>query len=126
MAAQFPSDDLNAVADLAWQVYKSLKAAPDSFEKVHLEVLSLNAVLKEALEAVPLSPIQLSQRDRLQKILDGCTGVLKDLQTLVDKYDNMGANSRMSWDRWRWGQQSATELRTKLVSYTKMLTEFLR
>ena len=44
--------DFIALGTLAWSVYKSCKGAPEAFENISWEVLSLHAVLKEAEETV--------------------------------------------------------------------------
>jgi hypothetical protein len=50
MSFGFSIGDFVAVGNLAWQVWKSCKDAPESFRNVSQEVLSLHAVLKEIEE----------------------------------------------------------------------------
>ncbi|KAK0513111.1 hypothetical protein JMJ35_004097 [Cladonia borealis] len=95
----FGVGDFVAVSTLAWNVYKSCKAAPGSFINISNEVLSLYAVLKEADET--------------------------DLQALVDKYESLGTQSKRTWDRMKWGTENVTEIRSRLVSNTTFLTAYI-
>ncbi len=56
MSFGYSVGDCIVVGTLAWKVYKATKGAPDAFQKIHVEVLSLHAVLKEAEETVCKSP----------------------------------------------------------------------
>ncbi len=44
--------DFIAVGTLAWNVYKSCKDAPGTFQNISYDVLSLHAFLKEAEETI--------------------------------------------------------------------------
>lgn len=126
MSFGFSVGDFLAVGTLAWDVYKSCRAAPDSFTNISNEVLSLHAVLKEADETIFKSPQSPERQARLKTIGDGCQYVLGDLQTLVDRYEGFGTQSKRTWDRMRWGAEDISEIRTRLISSTTMLTLFIR
>ena len=49
--------DFVAVGTLAWNVYKAAKGAPEAFNQIHDDMLSLHVVLKEAEETVGKSPL---------------------------------------------------------------------
>ena len=83
-----------AVGALAWRLFKATKNAPNSFCKIHLGVLSLHAVLKEAEENVYRSPLSPERQIRLKTIGDGCHSVLFDLQSFIDKYESLGSQSK--------------------------------
>lgn len=93
--------DFVALGTLAWNLYKSYKAAPGSFQSLSLDLLSFHAVLKEAEEAVFARPLSPSKQRGLNPVHDGCYGILKDLQSLVDRYDNMGTQGKRTWERMR-------------------------
>jgi hypothetical protein len=122
----FGVGDVIAVGTIAWNVYKSCRAAPESFSNISLEVLSLHAVLKEAEETVFKSPLPTESQERLTTVGDGCRGVLDDLQKLVDRYESLGTQSKRTWDRMKWGAQDIAEIRQRLISNTTMLTAFIR
>lgn len=122
----FGVGDFVAVGTLAWDVYKSCRAAPGSFSNISIEVLSLHAVLKEADETIFRSPLSPESQARLKTIGDGCQCVLGDLQALVDKYESLGTQSKRTWDRMKWGAEDIVEVRSRIISNTTLLTAFMR
>ena len=126
MSFGFSVGDFLAVGTLAWDVYKSCRAAPDSFSNISNEVLSLHAVLKEADETIFKSPQLPKRQARLKTIGDGCQYVLDDLQALVDKYESLGTQSKRTWDRMNWGSEDISDIRSRLISNATMLTVFIR
>lgn len=90
----FGVGDFIAVGTLAWQVFKATKSAPDSFQRIYIEVLSLRAVLKEAEEFMFKSLLQPQWQKRLEAIANGCASVLTDLQKLVTKYEGLETQSK--------------------------------
>lgn len=137
----FGVGDFVAVGTLAWSVYKSCKfqphsgcqpskmcagkAAPASFDNISMEVISLHAVLKECEETVFDRPLQPTRAERLSVIKDGCDKVLVDLQSLVDKYESLGTQSKRTWDRMKWGNEDIADIRARLISSTTMLNTFI-
>jgi hypothetical protein len=118
--------DCVALGQLAWRVYKSYKDAPEHFKNISLEVLSLHAVLREVEENISAQTLPVTRQANLQTIGDGCRNVLEDLQSLVDRYESLGTQSKRTWDRMKWGHESIAELRSRLTSNTVLLTAFLR
>jgi hypothetical protein len=118
--------EFTAIGTLAWKVYKCCKEAPESFGDISLEVLSLHAVLKEAEETVFAQPLPSAKQERLKAVGDGCYSVLKDLDNLAMKYQSLGAQSKRTWDRMRWGTEDVSQLRARLTSNTGLLTAFIR
>lgn len=126
MSFGFGVGDFLAVGKLAWAVYKSCRDAPDSFKNISIEVLSLHAVLKEVEETLSEQAISASKQHSLATVTTGCRCVLEDLQTLVTKYENMGSQSKRTWDRLKWGSNDIAELRARLISNTVLLAAFMR
>jgi hypothetical protein len=126
MSFGFGVGDFLAVGKLAWSVYKSCRDASESFGNISVEVLSLHAVLKEVEETLSDHQLTESKQASLATISNGCQGVLLDLQTLVDKYESLGSQSKRTWDRMKWGSNDITELRARLTSNTTMLAAFMR
>lgn len=58
-------------------------------------------------------------------IKEGCKKVLIDLQNLVEKYESLGAQSKRTWDRMRWGNEDVAEIRARLTSNISLLTAFI-
>ena len=63
---------------------------------------------------------------KLAIVLSGCKTVLDDLQQLVDKYDRQPTKTKRTWNRLRWGFEDITDIRSRLVSNTGLLTAFIR
>ena len=126
MSFGYGVSDFITIGALAWNVFESCKDAPESFENIAFEVLSLHAVLKEAEETVFGQPLSPTKQKHLKTIGDGCYRVLKDLDNLCNKYHSLGTQTKRTWDRVRWGMQDIAELRARLTSNTGMLTAWIR
>jgi hypothetical protein len=126
MSFGFSIGDFIAVGALAWNVYKSCKAAPESFANVSLEVQSLHAVLKEIQELWEAQPPPSSRKLNLKVVSDGCSKVLVDLQDLVDKYHGLDTKSKRSWDTFKFAQEDINDLRSRLNSNVLLLNTFIR
>ncbi|TAQ83149.1 hypothetical protein B7494_g8527 [Chlorociboria aeruginascens] len=121
LSESFHLRDLIAVGQLAWTVYKSCRDAPESFGKISLEVSSLYAVLEHVKETFSGHQLSETERNRLRIITDGCNDVLRDLQSLIDKYQTLGTKSKRTWDRMRWNSECISELRARISSNVGML-----
>jgi hypothetical protein len=118
--------DIVVLVRLAWKAYRSCKDAPESFGNISHEVLSLHALLKEIEENLSAQTLSSTRQARLKTIGDGCRNVLEELQSLVDKYESLGTQSKRTWDRMKWGFTDIAELRSRLTSNTLLLTAFIR
>jgi hypothetical protein len=126
MSFGYSVGDFIALGQLAWQVYKSCKDAPGSFKNISSEVLSLHAVMKEVEETLSSCTLPQSKQASLVTITNGCKDALQDLQSLVDRYESLGLQTKRTWDRLRWHSNDIAELRARLTSNTVLLTAFLR
>jgi N-terminal domain on NACHT_NTPase and P-loop NTPases len=125
MSFGYSVSDIVVLGQLAWKAYRSCKDAPESFRNISREVLSLHALLKEIEENIGTETLSSSQA-HLKTIGDGCRNVLEELQSLVDKYESLGTQSKRSWDRMKWGCTDIAELRSRLTSNTLLLSAFIR
>lgn len=82
-------------------------------------------MLKECEETLFTRPLPSARVERLKTIKDGCDKVLVDLQSLVQRYESLGTQSKRTWDRMRWGTEDIAEKRARLTSNTTLLTAFL-
>lgn len=89
---------------------------PEAFQNIHLEVLSLKAVVEEVEEIIFKAPLKSQKQARLETIANGCTSVLADFEALIIKYDGLGTQSKRTWDRMRWGNEDIAEVRARLNS----------
>jgi hypothetical protein len=126
MSLGYGISDIVALGQLAWAVYRSCKDAPESFKNVSQEALSLHALLREVEEIFSAQTLSSTRQACLKRIGDGCRNVLKELQSLVNKYESLGTQSKRTWDRIKWGYNDIAELRSRLSSNTLLLTAFIR
>ncbi|KAF8854026.1 hypothetical protein BDZ45DRAFT_747899 [Acephala macrosclerotiorum] len=126
MSFGFGVADFVTLGTKAWEVYKSCKEAPNSFRNVSDEVLSLHAVLRESEEVLKAQPFSLEQRNRLGIVLNGCSGVLSDLQHAVNRCESLGTKSKRTWDRLGWGQQPIVEMRSRSTANIVLLSAFVK
>ena len=82
-------------------------------------------MLKEAEESIFVRPLPPTRAERLKVIKDGCDKVLIDLQSLVERYQSLGTQSKRTWDRMRWGNEDIAEIRARLTSNITILTAFI-
>ena len=78
MSFGYSVGDFIAVGQLAWTVYKSCRDAPESFNNISVEVLSLHALLKEVEEMISDHLVPESKQASLATITSGCRDVLQD------------------------------------------------
>jgi hypothetical protein len=114
------------VGELAWNIYKSYKNAPTSFDNLSSEVLSLHAVIKEAGELLSASTFRSTSQGRLDVIMTGSRGVLTDLQLLLDRHQRVGSKARQTSDRLKWHFEDVAAFRLQLISNTSLLSTFIR
>ena len=124
MSFGFSIGDFVTVSSLAWQLYKSCKDSSDDFKIVANDVVSLHIVLKEIEEQYKEQTLERSQQVHLATLTRNTRGVLKELETLLEKYDSLGTQSQRTWDRMRWGMEDVKRLREQLTSSTAMLSIF--
>jgi hypothetical protein len=119
------ADDIILIANLAWNLYKSCKDSSDEFKRISHEVASLHVVLKETEEYLEQSKGLSPTRDqRLGTLAGGCKDTLSELERLLDSYDSLGTQAQRTWDRMRWGLEDLSEVRTRIISNTTLLTAF--
>jgi hypothetical protein len=126
MSFGYSIGDVVSLGQLAWKVYKSCKDAPESFKNVSQEALSLHALLMEVEENLSAQTLSSTRQARLKTIEDGCRNVLEELQSLVNKYESLGTQSKRTWDRMKWHHNDIAELRSRLSSNALLLTAFIR
>ncbi|KAM7185051.1 potassium channel AKT1 [Naviculisporaceae sp. PSN 640] len=118
--------DIALVTRTAWTLYKSVKESSSSFARLTSELLSLHGVLTETQEFLAENRNHLapSRCHRLTMLLEGCDATLKELQTIVDRYESLGTQSQRAWDQARFGLKDLSEIRERLVSSLTMLNAF--
>ena len=119
--------DIIAISGLAVKVYTAYKDAPDDYRNISDEVESLQLLIDKAARHFGSSTLDTNCRQEGQKALKGCQHVLKDLNSLIEKYDT-SASSRTSQvlKRIKLGTEDIATLRARLTSNTCLLTGFIQ
>ena len=67
----------------------------------------------------------------LLSLLEGCRGVLTQLEVKLTKYENLGGNPKSlsskfqrAWNKMKWDQDEIRELRDRITSNTTLLNAF--
>jgi hypothetical protein len=124
MSFRFSISDFVTVSDLALRVYREYRDAPAQFAAISTEVGSLHLMLKDVDITIKERSLSSEKEADLIQIINGCKGVLTDLDGLLKKYSNVGKKTRWSWDRFRWHQNDIVEMRARVLSHTGILNSF--
>lgn len=117
--------DVLMVAGIAWRLYKKCRESSEDFRRLSTELASLDAVLRETAEYVEEhGNLDISRRNRLEILCQGCASTLNDLEGLVSRYESLGTQSQRTWDRMRFGLNDLSEVRSRLVSTTTLLNAY--
>ena len=130
MSFGFAVGDILAVSNFAWTLYRSCKGASEEFQEISREVITLHTGIKE-LEEDACNPDSLlnrvgkSRKSELETLLQSCMTVLRQLQRLVTRYQNLGTNHKRVWDRVKFGTEGIQNIREKLTFHAASITLFL-
>ena len=114
--------DIMAISGLAVKVYTAYKDAPDDYRTISDEVVSLHIIINKA--ARHFTTLSHDKQQEGQKILKGCENVLKELDSLIVKYD--GLDSANIFQRVKFGGKDIATLRERLVLNTGLLNSFIQ
>lgn len=87
---------------------------------------SLHALLQEAQETLFACSMSRAKQKRLSTVVAGCDHVLRDLDALVERYQNLGTQSGRTWDRLKFGSENIPDIRARLTSNVTLLNGFIR
>lgn len=88
--------DVVVVSTLAWRMYRACKDSLNDFRNISSEVLSLHVILKELQDNASDEILNGQQQAQLDVLGSGCNDVLKDLDSLLKKYQSLGLKSQRS------------------------------
>jgi Hsp70 protein len=130
MSFGFAIGDIVALGRLAWGLYKQCKGASAEFAEICNEVLSIYTALRELKDEAEnedsiLNRAGKGRQKELNNIVQNCTQVLRQLESLVTRYQSLGTSRKKVWDRIKFGDEGIKVIRNQLVLHTSTLTLFL-
>ena len=124
MSFGFGVGDFVTVGQLCWNVYKKCKDSPGNYADLSTEVGNLHNVIKETDELLSQQQLTTDEKAKLITCRQGCEDVLKDLDGLLVKYQNLGTKAQRAFDRAGFGMQDMVGIRLRLISNVSILDAF--
>ena len=113
-----------AISGLAVKVYTAYKDAPDDYRNISDEVVSLHIIINKAARHFESTTLSHDEQQEGLKVLEGCENVLKELDSLIEKYN--GLDSTKVLQRVKFGGKDIATLRERLISNTGLLNGFIQ
>ena len=112
------------LGQLCWKVYKKCKSSPGNYADLSYEVGNLHNVIKETEELLFQQKLTANKKDKVIIYRQGCEDVLKDLDRLLIKYENLGIKAPRAFDRAGFGMQDMKDIRLRLILNVTILDAF--
>lgn len=124
MSFGFGISDFVTVPQLAWQVYSSLKDAPEDHKTLLEDVLSLHEVLVQVEGKVEKQNDSLAAREwaQLHDISKRCKEALEDIRSMLRKYQMEGRGK--AWNRVKFAGKDTASVRTRIAAQVDRLNTF--
>lgn len=101
-----------------------MQGPSDDFRNMSSEVASLHLILKELEENLSDEGLDSQHRLQLGILGNSCNDVLKDLESLLRRNQNLGTKTQRRWDKMKWGFEGMQSIRGRLTSNVSLLTAF--
>ena len=119
--------DIMAISGLAVKVYTAYKDAPDDYRHIANEVKSLHIIINNAAQHFESTTLSGNKQQEGKEVLQGCQDVLKDLDSLILKYNSLAsASTSQVVQRIKLGTEDIAALRIRLISNTTLLNGFIQ
>ena len=119
--------DILAISGLAIKVYTAYKDAPEEYRHISEEVVALQILIDQVAQHFKSATMSSSDRLDGQNTLKGCQSVLKDLNTLIEKYKSLASSNKgLVFKRIKLGNEDISAIRIRLISNTVLLSGFVR
>ena len=119
--------DILAISGLAVKVYTAYGDAPEDYKHISDEVKSLQLKIDKAARHFESNTLSNNNRQEGQEVLKGCESVLKDLNSLIEKYNSLSSNNTSpALQTVKVGVEDVATLRARLISNTALLSSFIQ
>ena len=127
MSLGYGVGDVMAISRLAVKVYTAYKDAPEDYRSILDEVRSLDITLNKAALHLKSTTLSSNTRQEGQEVLKGCHNVLRDLDSLLQKYNSLASvNTSQVLQRVKFGGEDIATLRMRLTSNITLLNSFIQ
>jgi hypothetical protein len=121
--------DIVTLVQLTTGAYSNWKNACGEYTEITGELASLNVILRilSTEATTPNSPLRrgnANYRDYFT-LLDNSAAVVRQLNDVIVRFQNLGQSRRSNWDRLRLANRDLGEMRSKLTSHISLLSAFL-
>jgi len=121
--------DIITLVQLTTGAYSNWKNACGEYTEITSELSSLNVILERLrTEATtPNGPLERGNANHLDhcKLLDNSAAIVKQLNDVIVRFQNLGRSRRSNWHRLRLANRNLDEMRSKLTLHTSLLSAFL-
>ncbi|MCJ1263487.1 hypothetical protein MMC22_003357 [Lobaria immixta] len=131
MSFGFGVGDILAVSKLARTTWKRFQDSSDQFKALRTEAANLCLVLDDVAQTAPGRELSEKEARTLSSLIQGCRDILADMDTMLQKYENLGtrssssgARTRKAWKKITWDLEEVNELRSRVISNTVSLDAF--
>ncbi len=94
-------------------------------------VKNLSNVLRDIEDLLPQRELNSQQTTELHDIAEGCRNVLKNLNEILKKYQELDSNpktvgrkAQRAWKRLKWEPEDIKELRSRIIANIVLLNTF--
>src|SRR5438034_7665970 len=117
--------DVVLVSSFAWKIYQCCKSAPDDFKTLAAYVWSVYTLLHQIEHSFEELHMNKCQRRNLQKLVAQCADVLRELETVLQRYECLVTGARR-WRVMKWQMESdcLNQIKQRLMDQIALLTSF--
>lgn len=133
MSSGWGTAHINAISELAEQVNTAYKNAPNDYKRVAEEVQPLQTIINKAALHFGSSALSNNDKQDGQEVLEGCQGVLRNLNALIEKYQRLASTTNSApaktsqvFKNLKLGIEDIATLREKLRLYINLLNDFVQ
>ncbi|KAK2772816.1 hypothetical protein FQN52_004831 [Onygenales sp. PD_12] len=118
--------DVVLLSSLALKIYSGCKTAADDFKALSDHVFSIHVLLRQsetyAYEGYYLDKVQ---RRYLKQLTDRCEQILKQLESVLDKYEGLSTGTA-KWKHipWQLDRDEIKDLKERMMDHIAFLTNF--
>ncbi|QDS73419.1 hypothetical protein FKW77_008382 [Venturia effusa] len=116
--------DVHLAASKALEVFKKCRDNTGIYKDHARDTRTLSNILQDIEDAIIPRQLNRPQQSELATILHEINAVIADLDSLLDRYNDLPVAARMTWDRLQWGQNDGSDIATRLQTSIQLVSTF--